>query len=275
MTEETETPDPQFGRVLHVASLSAGQVMAWIIIGAVIVAIAAAVLASGHPAPHGPRHRGSAGETNPIHILAGVVFGIVGLFLLLAGLKNLAFGPARRVFYERGVRVSRRNNSRSMAYVDTQVVYYIARTRGGTERVIELHPLDGSGVIRAGTTAARAGSGNPRVPTIEKIEGLRDHIVGVIAESMLAEVSSGKTIPWLQDTSLSPDGVIVNGRAVAWSQIDERANQSTGRYELLEAGQTKPLITLRMIGRNFLPGWQVVRAMRDKAGQRRANMRPI
>jgi hypothetical protein len=99
-------------------------------------------------------------------------------------------------------------------------------------------------------------------PNAEQIEALRDRIVDAIARRMMDGLRAGDAVPWSGSVKLTSAGVQVRSTVVPWAEVQERVNQSKGQYAILKPDGRGTLIQLSMIGRNFLPGWRIVRSMK-------------
>lgn len=202
-----------------------------------------------------------------------------GLCLLIAGLCLRGFlrGDMILSFHQKGVTRSHAGRVDRLPYESVQSLsysmtrQYVNGAYTGTSLVLRLVPgpdlemkpfafsgrhsekLVGGGFFKSGHF-----EGN------DELDGLRDHISGIIASRMLERVAAGETVPWYGKVSLLREGFQSGSNSYRWDDI-EKINLEKGVFSVKVKGKFLNALSTMAGTPNFYAGFIALNVLHKEA----------
>jgi hypothetical protein len=184
---------------------------------------------------------------------------IFGVIAIIQGLIALARSRHVVAVHERGVRVTRPDGESLYLFEEidsvsfTNAISTVAGMRAASAQILTLLPVGGAPSIRLSSEGRRGGSNTWRAG----VEALAEKMISEVHGRMKKALSEGKTVPWTNAYSISPDGITTpKGHLIEWRNI-EKVYIDNGAVCIKEARRFGNYV-LRAGLPNLVPGYQLL-----------------
>lgn len=209
-----------------------------------------------------------------------VTMGVLaGICLLIAVPCALAFKKGDMIlsFFQRGVTRSHDGRIDRLPYESVATLTY-SMTRqfvngayAGTNLLLRLVPtpdLELKPFAFAGRHSEKLVGGGffkrGHFEGTDELDGLRDHIAGIIATRMLERVAGGESVSWFGKVSLLREGFQTGSNTYGWADI-EKVNLEKGMFSIKVRGKFLSAVSTMAGAPNFYPGFIALSVLRKPA----------
>lgn len=254
MTRDDTAQQPDWGRELgREATGRPETIVKWALLLVGFVAIALACVRSSTAFP------------------LGVLFLLLGGGIAFLMIKTLVEGPTETRFFERGAIQRNRRVVKRIGYDQVQAVSFgrWLPGEGSIHYAIILKPHgDRPGKPFRFDTSRPTTTQDDSVPnqiSVSQAYELSLHIAGHVARQMIDELAAGKSVNWLRDVHLVPEGVLIGKSLWPWAQVARAGLRDDGYFDVQVHGLKSPIIRVVGDAGNVLAGQVVIAAMQSAA----------